>query len=265
MAAAIAYEEAEEVEAARHEEERDEVESLSVASLEPSHSEPEARAAETPEATTAEILAASPQNQEEDVVEDEAEAEIHAGRSLLPMSLSNPFRNQLPYAGTTFNISPLPSEAPEGHTLEHEVLEDEEMEFHPVPDDISALSEVAGDEELVLEEETLDSDNGYSERWIPKIEDVDEDEVVAAEMRGENIYGAEGDERRRGRRRRAGGDQRTRRVARIRLLLRDTSSVRSSVRDTIAVIVTAGDAAGRAAVFAPVPTTTAINRSSPTC
>ena len=80
-----------------------------------------------------------------------------------------------------------PSIAPEGRTLEHEVLEDEEMEFHPVPDDISALSEVAGDEELVLEEETLDSDNGYSERWIPKIADVDEDEVVAAEERGENI------------------------------------------------------------------------------
>ena len=80
-----------------------------------------------------------------------------------------------------------PSVAPEGRTLEHEVLEDEEAEFQPVPDDLSAMSEVAGDEELVLEEETLDSDNGYSERWIPKIEDVDEDEVVAAEMRGENI------------------------------------------------------------------------------
>ena len=87
------------------------------------------------------------------------------------------------------------------------------MEFHPVPDDISALSEVAGDEELVLEEETLDSDNGYSERWIPKIEDVDEDEVVAAEMRGENILRRRS-RRRRGRQRRAGGDQRPRRVAR---------------------------------------------------
>ncbi len=80
-----------------------------------------------------------------------------------------------------------PSVAPEGRTLEHEVLEDEEAEFQPVPDDLSAMSEVAGDEGLVLEEETLDSDNGYSERWIPKIEDVDEDEVLAAEMRGENI------------------------------------------------------------------------------
>ena len=85
--------------------------------------------------------------------------------------------------------------ASEGRTLEHEVLEDEETEFHPVPDDISALSEVAGDEELVLEEETLDSDDGYSERWVPKIEDVDEDEVVAAEERGENIYeGGEAEE-----------------------------------------------------------------------
>src|SRR5208337_2005619 len=97
-------------------------------------------------------------------------------------------------AAREFPVFPLhsaPSEAPAGRTLEHEVLEDEEMEFHPVPDDISALSEVAGDEELVLEEETLDSDNGYSGRWIPKIADVDEDEVVAAEMRGEHIYEAE--------------------------------------------------------------------------
>ncbi|MDR3749697.1 MAG: Rne/Rng family ribonuclease [Acidobacteriota bacterium] len=89
-----------------------------------------------------------------------------------------------------FHHDEAPSVAPEGRTLEHEVLEDEEMEFHPVPDDLSALSEVAGDEELVLEEETLDSDNSYSDRWIPKIEDVDEDEVVAAEERGENIYAA---------------------------------------------------------------------------
>jgi len=84
-----------------------------------------------------------------------------------------------------------PSVAPEGRTLEHEVLDEEEAEFKPMPDDLSALREVAGDEELVLEEETLDADNGYSERWVPKIEDVDEDEVVAAEMRGEKIYAAE--------------------------------------------------------------------------
>ena len=84
-----------------------------------------------------------------------------------------------------------PSSAPEGHTLEHEVLEEEEAEFQPMPQDLSAMREVAGDEELVLEEETLDSDNGYSERWVPKIEDVDEDEIVAAEERGEKIYPAE--------------------------------------------------------------------------
>ncbi len=87
-----------------------------------------------------------------------------------------------------------PSVAPVGHTLEHEVLEDEEEEFRPVPDDMSAMREVAGDEELVLEEETLDADNGYSERWVPKIEDVDEDEIVAAEERGEKIYPAEAEE-----------------------------------------------------------------------
>ena len=51
-----------------------------------------------------------------------------------------------------------PSTAPAGRTLEHEVLEDDEMEFHPVPENLEALSEVAGDEELVLEEETIDRD-----------------------------------------------------------------------------------------------------------
>jgi len=78
-----------------------------------------------------------------------------------------------------------PSEAPEGRTLEHETLEDDEMEFHPVPENIEALREVAGDVELELEEETLDSNDDFSERWIPKVADVDEDEVVAAEERGE--------------------------------------------------------------------------------
>ena len=86
-----------------------------------------------------------------------------------------------------------PSVAPEGRTLEHEVLEDEEAEFQAVPDDLNAMREVAGDEELVLEEETLDA-NGFSDRWVPKIEDVDEDEIVAAEERGEKIYEAEEEE-----------------------------------------------------------------------
>ncbi len=81
-----------------------------------------------------------------------------------------------------------PEIAPEGRTLEHEVLEEEEMDYHPVPDDLNAIREVAGDEELVLEEETLDAGNGYNERWVPKIEDVDEDEIVAAEERGEQLF-----------------------------------------------------------------------------
>jgi Rne/Rng family ribonuclease len=83
-----------------------------------------------------------------------------------------------------------PSEAPEGRTLEHETLEDDEMEFHPMPENIEALSEVAGDIELEMEEETLDSNDGYSDRWIPKVADVDEDEVVAAEERGETRFAA---------------------------------------------------------------------------
>ena len=41
-----------------------------------------------------------------------------------------------------------PSEAPVGRTLEHETLEDEEMEFHPMPENLEAMSEVAGDLEL---------------------------------------------------------------------------------------------------------------------
>ena len=169
-------------------------ESLSVRPSGSLHSAPEAHEPDSREGARIEVLAASPQNQEEDVVEDESEAEIHAGS--LPDVDEHLEHSSLPVATAAHDLQRLsaPSEAPEGHTLEHEVLEDEEMEFHPVPDDISALSEVAGDEELVLEEETLDSDNGYSERWIPKIEDVDEDEVVAAEMRGENIFGAESDE-----------------------------------------------------------------------
>ncbi len=83
-----------------------------------------------------------------------------------------------------------PSEAPAGRTLEHETLEDDEMEFHPMPENLEAMSEVAGDLELELEEETLDDDNGYSDRWIPKVADVDEDEVVAAEERGETRFAA---------------------------------------------------------------------------
>jgi Rne/Rng family ribonuclease len=193
-AAVIAFEETEEVEAAHDYEERYQGETRSVAPLEPLPSEPESHGSQTFESAAIERLAASPQNQEEDVVEDESEAEIHAGS--LPTSDEHLEHTSPPVDTAAHDLQRLtaPSEAPEGRTLEHEVLEDEETEFHPVPDDISALSEVAGDEELVLEEETLDSDNGYSERWIPKIEDVDEDEVVAAEMRGEHIYGVEADE-----------------------------------------------------------------------
>ena len=91
---------------------------------------------------------------------------------------------------TDFHQHSAPSEAPLGRTLEHETLEDDEMEFHPVPENIEELREVAGDLELELEEETLDSGDGYSERWIPKVADVDEDEVVAAEERGETRLAA---------------------------------------------------------------------------
>ncbi|HWS98023.1 MAG TPA: Rne/Rng family ribonuclease [Candidatus Methylomirabilis sp.] len=94
----------------------------------------------------------------------------------------------------SFQHHTAPVEAPAGRTLEHETLEDDEMEFHPMPENLEALSEVAGDLDLELEEQTLDDDNGYSDRWIPKIADVDEDEVVAAEERGEtHLPGGNGD------------------------------------------------------------------------
>src|SRR5271157_2941916 len=79
MAAEIAHEETVEAEAAHRDEERQELESPDDAHWEPSPARLEPQAPETPEATTAGILARWPQNQEEDVVEDESEAEIHAG------------------------------------------------------------------------------------------------------------------------------------------------------------------------------------------
>ena len=90
-----------------------------------------------------------------------------------------------PRATVGFQRHAAPEHAPEGRTLEHETLEDDEMEFHPMPENIEALREVAGDAELELEEETLNNGDSYSDRWIPKVADVDEDEVVAAEERGE--------------------------------------------------------------------------------
>jgi Rne/Rng family ribonuclease len=88
----------------------------------------------------------------------------------------------------SFQRHAAPELAPEGRTLEHETLDDDEMEFHPMPENIEALREVAGDAELELEEETLGNGDDYSDRWIPKVADVDEDEVVAAEERGETRF-----------------------------------------------------------------------------
>ena len=165
-------------------------ERLNLAAPEFSHT---ANAQEIRESAAPPAIAPWPQNEEPDAAEDESEVEIH--RAPLPAAGEN--LPHAPQSVATEHHSHLaaPEEAPEGRTLEHEVLEDEEMEFHPVPTDMSALSEVAGDEELILEEETLDAGDGSSERWVPKIEDVDEDEIVAAEMRGEKLYvAAEEDE-----------------------------------------------------------------------
>ena len=196
ITAALAHGETEHTEAPRHYEEQERPRNLDVAPLEYSKHQPEVHAPETPVATVAETFATTPRHQEEIPVETAGHFQPHGadipsgGEQIEAESYGTATATQPP----PYQQLAAPSVAPEGRTLEHEVLEDEEMEFHPVPDDISALSEVAGDEELVLEEETLDSDNGYSDRWIPTIADVDEDEVVAAEMRGENLFAAEADE-----------------------------------------------------------------------
>jgi len=115
---------------------------------------------------------------------------IEAPSEVVEEELQRSESHAAPQFAAGFQQHTAPSEAPEGRTLEHETLEDDEMEFHPMPENIEALSEVASDSELELEEETLDSDNGYSDRWIPKVADVDEDEVVAAEERGETRFAA---------------------------------------------------------------------------
>ncbi len=70
-----AFAETEETKDEGDDEERRDLESAAAVPSEVPHSTPEAQLPETP----AELLAASPQNEEEDVVEDEAEVEIHTG------------------------------------------------------------------------------------------------------------------------------------------------------------------------------------------
>ena len=200
-------------------------------------------------------------------VEDDA-GERRNQHDETPAAREQSSRADAPAGMTTSNPSAAaPSVAPEGRTLEHEVLEDEETEFQPVPDDLSAMSEVAGDEELVLEEETLDSDNGYSERWIPKIDDVDEDEVVAAESAAKTSS-----TRRRGRGGRGGRTAKEEAETNGRAEVRAASPTvgyqqrQPSVRATASRLSRSRRAvAVRAATCAPVPTAIAISRSSPTC
>jgi Rne/Rng family ribonuclease len=181
----IEHEETEHTAAARQDDGPEQQERLSVAPSESQGAGPEARV--TSQATATEVLTATAENP---TLPEELPAEVQS--TDFPSAGENREQNHRESAtqeSPGFPSLAAPSVAPEGRTLEHEVLEDEEMEFHPVPDDLNAISEVEADEELVLEEETLDADNGDSDRWIPKIADVDEDEVVAAEERGEQIYG----------------------------------------------------------------------------
>ena len=192
MGAVVGHDETQQTEAARRDDDREKWESLSAAPAESFHAPAEAHALEMFQPTATDVLTAAPQNQ---TLVEELPGEVHSTES--PTAGEDREQDNAEAAtqeSPAFPSHEAPSVAPEGRTLEHEVLEDEEMEFHPVPDDLSALSEVEGDEELVLEEETLDADNGDSDRWIPKIADVDEDEVVAAEERGEQIYATDADE-----------------------------------------------------------------------
>ena len=258
-ALAFTHQETEHTQDAHQENEAERPAHLSVASSEFHIAEPEARATETSQATATEVLPAPPQNQtwceqpteEESATEGEDREQEHDDVST--------------QQSTPFPSHAAPSVAPEGRTLEHEVLEDEEMEFHPVPDDLSALSEVEGDEELVLEEETLDAEAATRTVGFPKIADVDEDEVVAAEERGEQIYGPEADEEEEEELAR-----KKRRTAALRcaphLLPRAISSGRPSVRAMIAAVLAIAIAAvARAATSALVPIPIATSRSSPTC
>jgi Rne/Rng family ribonuclease len=148
--------------------------------------------AEEPPAASQRYYASDPVEPTDFSSESESSAvNFEAGQTVAQIEPDEPAspEHTLPFPG----YAPAPSSAPQGRTLEHETLEDEEMEFHPVPEDLEALSEVAADSDLDLVEETLDAENGYTERWLPKIADVDEEEVLAAEMRGET-YRAAGDE-----------------------------------------------------------------------
>ena len=188
----IRHEETDPAEAAPQDDGPEQHERLSVAPSKSSHAQPEEWAPETSQATATEVLTATAEDQtlSEDLPAPAQSTDFPSAGENREPNRSEGATQESP----GFQSLGTPSVAPEGRTLEHEVLEDEEMEFHPVPDDLSALSEVEGDEELVLEEETLDAENGDSDRWIPKIADVDEDEVVAAEERGEQIYGPDTDE-----------------------------------------------------------------------
>jgi Rne/Rng family ribonuclease len=184
-AAVISHEESEPAETARHDEGPEHGEHFSVGPTEFSSSQPETQTPERFKEIAVDVLTA--ESEKQTLVEKVQTTEFPSAREDREDDRDEIATQQSP----GFQSHAAPSVAPEGRTLEHEVLEDEEMEFHPVPEDLSAMSEVEGDEELVLEEETLDAENGDSDRWIPKIADVDEDEVVAAEERGEQIYGAE--------------------------------------------------------------------------
>ena len=137
---------------------------------------------------------ASEATQHEAPVEAVENGTVEGGFETTEEEHSYPESQDAPQFTSAIQQHTAPSEAPEGRTLEHETLEDDEMEFHPMPENIEALSEVAGDVELEMEEETLDSSDGYSDRWIPKVADVDEDEVVAAEERGETRLAADEEE-----------------------------------------------------------------------
>ena len=117
----VEQQETEHTEDAHHENEPEPPARLSVASSESHMAEPEARATETSHATATEVLPAPLQNQtwgEPSAEEESATAGEDREQEHDDVSTQE---------STAFPSHAAPSVAPEGRTLEHEVLEDEEM------------------------------------------------------------------------------------------------------------------------------------------
>ncbi len=69
---------------------------------------------------------------------DSSHTDFATGQSVAQTQTDEPATHE--HASPFPGYASAPATAPQGRTLEHETLEDEEMEFHPVPEDLEALS-----------------------------------------------------------------------------------------------------------------------------